>query len=163
MNSTYAIFFSLFTFSTEIGNGIKETSKVFHIFLNRIERLSSDWFQGVHIKKIPVIEGLLKINLFLNDTKNLYENNIENLPRGSFQYTRKTFGQLGGIFVNNNVFELTDVRLVNQFIPIKLADYQLLVDFFSQRINKSFFRFEGNEQLSNQRFFHNEWVGNFDE
>ena len=45
----------------------EETSKLFNLFINKMDGLSADQFQGVHMNAIPIVEGLLTLNNLLYD------------------------------------------------------------------------------------------------
>ena len=46
----------------------EETSKLFNLFINKLDGLSADQFQGVHMNDIPIIEDLLTLSILLYDT-----------------------------------------------------------------------------------------------
>ena len=41
----------------------EETSKLFNLFINKMDGLCSDQFQGVHMNDIPFVEDLLTLNI----------------------------------------------------------------------------------------------------
>ena len=41
----------------------EETSKIFNLFLNKMDGLSADQFQGVLLNDIPIVEDLLTLNI----------------------------------------------------------------------------------------------------
>ena len=45
----------------------EETSKIFNLFINKMDGLSTDQFQGVHMNKYPFVEDLLTLNILLYD------------------------------------------------------------------------------------------------
>ena len=45
----------------------EETSKLFILFTNKMEGLSPNQFQGVHLNDIPIVEDLLTLNILLYD------------------------------------------------------------------------------------------------
>ena len=45
----------------------EETSKVFNLFINKMDGLSADQFQGVHMNDIPIFEDLQTLNNLLYD------------------------------------------------------------------------------------------------
>ena len=45
----------------------EETSKLFNLFINKMDVLSADQFQGVHMNDIPSVEVLLTLNIVLYD------------------------------------------------------------------------------------------------
>ena len=46
----------------------EETPKIFNLFIYKMDGLSADQFQGVHMNDIPIVEDLLTINIVLYDT-----------------------------------------------------------------------------------------------
>ena len=45
----------------------EETSKLFNLFIIKMDGLSADQFQGVHMNDIPIFEDLLTLNILLYD------------------------------------------------------------------------------------------------
>ena len=45
----------------------KETSRIFNLFISKLDRLRPPQFQGVHMNDIPVVEDFLHMNNFLNE------------------------------------------------------------------------------------------------
>ena len=43
----------------------EETSKLFNLFINKMEGLSADQFQGVHMNDISIVEDLPTLNILL--------------------------------------------------------------------------------------------------
>ena len=62
-----------------------ETSKMFNLFINKMDGLSADQFQGVHLNDIPTVEDLLTFNILLYDIDIVDGNIIEELTRPSVQ------------------------------------------------------------------------------
>ena len=59
----------------------EETSKLFNFFINKMDGLSADQFQGVHMNDIPFIEDLLTLNIVLYMISILWMVTLsENLP-----------------------------------------------------------------------------------
>ena len=44
-----------------------ETSKIFNLFNNKLDELTADQFQGVHMNDIPIVEDQLNLNILLYD------------------------------------------------------------------------------------------------
>ena len=63
----------------------EEISKVFNLFLNNSEEGDVSKFQGVHLNDIPKVEGLLQLNIFLNDIDFVDGEPIGELCRRSIQ------------------------------------------------------------------------------
>ena len=45
----------------------EETSKLFNLFINKMDGLSPNQFQGVQMNDIPIVEDLLTLNIVLYD------------------------------------------------------------------------------------------------
>ena len=63
----------------------EETSKIFNLFINKMDGLSADLFRGVHMNNIPTVEDLLTLNILLYDIDFLDGNIIGELGRRSKQ------------------------------------------------------------------------------
>ena len=59
----------------------EETSKLVNLFINKMDGLSADHFQGVHLNDIPFVEDLLTLNIVLYDIDNVDGNIIGELAR----------------------------------------------------------------------------------
>ena len=59
----------------------EETSKLFDLFINKMDGLSSDQLQGVHMNDIPFVGDLLTLNIVLYDIDIVNGNNIGELAR----------------------------------------------------------------------------------
>ena len=68
----------------------EETSKSFNLFINKMDGLSADHFQGVHMNDIPIVEDLLTLNIVLYDIDIVDGNIIGELARRSLQEFEKT-------------------------------------------------------------------------
>ena len=62
-----------------------ETSKVFNLFINKMDGLSADQFRGVHMNDILFVEDLLTLNVVLYDIDIVDSNIIGELARRSLQ------------------------------------------------------------------------------
>ena len=67
-----------------------ETSKLFILFINKMNGLSADQFQGVHMNDIPIVEDLLTLNLVLYDIDIVDGSIIGELARRSVQKYKNT-------------------------------------------------------------------------
>ena len=87
----------------------EETSKIFNLFINNKDGLSTDQFQGVHMNDIPIVEDLLTLNILLYDIAIVDGNNIGELARRSVQKYEKTVRLLRYhicyVINNNAVFQ----------------------------------------------------------
>ena len=61
----------------------EETSKLFILFINKMDGLSPNQFQGVHMNDIPIVEDLLTLNILLYDIDIVDGNIIGELARRS--------------------------------------------------------------------------------
>ena len=57
------------------------TSKLFILFINKMDGLSPNQFQGVHMNDIPTVEGLLPLNILLYDIDIVGGNIVGELAR----------------------------------------------------------------------------------
>ena len=57
----------------------EETSKLFNLFINKMDARSPNHFQGVHMNDIPFVEDLLTLNILLYDIDIVDENIIVKL------------------------------------------------------------------------------------
>ena len=67
-----------------------ETSKLFNLFINKIEGLNPNHSQGVHMNDIPFVEDLLFLNLLLYDIDIVDDNIIGELARRSVRKYENT-------------------------------------------------------------------------
>ena len=79
----------------------EETSKFFNLFTNKMDGLSPNQFQGVHMNDIPTVEDLLTLNILLYDIDIVDGNIIGELPRRSFQKNNNTVRLLS---YNNHIY-----------------------------------------------------------
>ena len=63
----------------------EETSKLFNLFINKMDGLSADQFQGVHTNDIPTVEDVLTLNIVLYDINFVDGNIIGELATRSVQ------------------------------------------------------------------------------
>ena len=59
----------------------EETSKFFDFFINKMDGLSPNQFQGVHMNDIPIVEDLLTLNILLYDIDMVDGNIVGELAR----------------------------------------------------------------------------------
>ena len=67
-----------------------ETSKMFNLFINKMDGLSPNQFQGVHMNDIPTVEDLLTLNILLYDIDIVDENIVGELAGRSVQKYENT-------------------------------------------------------------------------
>ena len=63
----------------------EETSKLFNLVINKMDGLSADQFQGVHMNDIPIVEDVLILNILLYDIDIVDGNMVGELARRSVQ------------------------------------------------------------------------------
>ena len=68
----------------------EETSNLFNSFINKLDGLSPNQFQGVHMNDIPTVEYLLTLNVLLYDIDIVDGNIIGELARRSVQKHEKS-------------------------------------------------------------------------
>ena len=64
---------------------LEETSKLFSLFINKMDRLSADQFHGIHMNDVPMVEGLLNLNILLYDMNIVDGNIVKEIARRSLQ------------------------------------------------------------------------------
>ena len=89
----------------------KETSKLFNLFINEMDGLSTDQFQGVHMNDIPIVEDLLTLNIFPYDIDFVDANIIEELARRSVHKYENTVRLLR---YNNHICYVNNINAVFQ-------------------------------------------------
>ena len=67
----------------------EETSKLFNLFIKRMDALNPNQFQGVHMNDIPTVEDLLTLNIVPYDIDIVDGNIIGELERRSVQKYKK--------------------------------------------------------------------------
>ena len=68
----------------------EETSKLFNLFINEMDGLSPNQFQGVHMNDIPTVEDLLTLNILLYDIDIVDGNIVGEVARRSVQKDENT-------------------------------------------------------------------------
>ena len=68
----------------------EKTSELFILFINKIDGLSSNQIQGVHMNDIPTVVDLLTLNILLYDIDIVDENIVKELARRSVQQYENT-------------------------------------------------------------------------
>ena len=89
----------------------EETLKLFTLFINKIDGLSTNQFQGVHMNDIPIVEDLLTLNILLNDIDIVDGNIIGELATRSVQKYEKTVRLLR---YNNHICYVNNINAVFQ-------------------------------------------------
>ena len=95
----------------------EETSKIFNLFIKKMDGLSADQFQGVHMNDIPIVEDLLTLNILLYDIDFVDGNIVAELARRSVQKYENTVQLLRYnnhiCYVNNNNAVFQSIRCPN--------------------------------------------------
>ena len=89
----------------------EETSKLFNLFINKMDGLSADQFQGVHMNDFPFVEDLLTLNILLYDIDFVDGNIIEELARRSVKKYENTERLLR---YNNHICYVNNINAVIQ-------------------------------------------------
>ena len=89
----------------------EEFSKISILFINKMDGLSADQFQGVHLNDIPFVEDLLTLNIVLYDIDIVDGNTIGELARRSVQKYENTVRLLR---YNNHICYLNNINAVLQ-------------------------------------------------
>ena len=89
----------------------EETSKLFILFINKMDGLTPNQFQGVHMNINPIVEDLLTLNILLYDIDNVDGNIIGELARQSLQKYNKTVRLLR---YNNHTCYVSNIDTVFQ-------------------------------------------------
>ena len=67
-----------------------ETSKMFYVFIKKMDGLSPNHFQGVHMNDFPTVEDLLTLNILLYDIDILDGNTVGDFASRSVQKDENT-------------------------------------------------------------------------
>ena len=89
----------------------EETSKLFTLFIIKMNGLSPNQFQGVHMNDIPTVEDLLTLNILLYDMDIVDGNIVGQLARRSVQKYESTVQLLR---YNNHICYLNNINAVLQ-------------------------------------------------
>ena len=88
-----------------------QTSKLFNLFINKMDGLSLNQFQGVHMNDVPTVEDLLFLNILLYDIDIVDGNIVGELARRSVQKYEKTVRLLR---YNNHICYVSNINTVFQ-------------------------------------------------
>ena len=105
----------------------EQTSKIFNLFISKMDGLSADQFQAVHMNDIPFVEDLLTLNIVLYDIDIVDGNNIGELARRSVQKYENTVRLLR---YNNHICYVNNVNAVFQSFRCPNCD-----TFFNRSFN----------------------------
>ena len=105
----------------------EETSKLLNLFIKKLDGLSPNQFQGVHMNDIPTVRDLLTLNILLNDIDIVDGNIIGELARQSMQKYENTVKLLR---YNNHICHVSNINAVFQAFCCPNCD-----TFFSRSFN----------------------------
>ena len=105
----------------------EETSKLFNLFINKMDGLSPNQFQGVQMNDIPIVEDLLTLNILLYDIDIVDGNIVGELARGSLQKFENTERLLR---YNNYICYVNNLNAVFQSLRCPYCD-----TFFNRTFN----------------------------
>ena len=105
----------------------EETSKLFNLFINKMDGLSADQFQGVHMNDFPIVEDLLTLNILLYDIDIVDGNIVGELPRRSVQKYENTVRLLRS---NKHICYVNNINAVFQSFRCPNCD-----TFFNRTFN----------------------------
>ena len=105
----------------------EETSNFFNLFIIKIDGLSPNQFQGVHMNDFPTFEDLLFLNILLYDIDTVDGNIIRELARRSVQKYDNTLRLLR---YNNHIRYLNNINAVFQSFRCSNCD-----TFFNKTFN----------------------------
>ena len=89
----------------------EETSNLFNLFINKMDGLSPNQFQRVHMNDVPTVEDMLALNILLNDIDIVDGNIIGELARRCVQKYENTVRLLR---YNNHICYANNINSVFQ-------------------------------------------------
>ena len=89
----------------------EETSKLFNLFINKMDGLTHNQLQGVHMKDLTTVEDLLTFNFLLYDIHIVDGNIVGELARRSVQKYENTVRLLR---YNNHICYVNNINAVFQ-------------------------------------------------
>ena len=105
----------------------EETSKLFNLFIKKMDGLSADQFHWVHMNDIPIVEDLLNLNILLYDIDIVDGKIVGELARRSVQKYQYTVRLLR---CNNNICYVNNINAVFQSFRCPNCD-----TFFNRTFN----------------------------
>ena len=108
----------------------EETSNLFILFIKKMDGVSHDQFQGVHMNDIPTVEDLLTLNFLLYDTDIADGNIVGELARRSVQKYEKTVQLLR---YNNHICYVNNINAVFQSFCCPKCDTFFTITFNLER------------------------------
>ena len=119
----------------------EETSKLLSLFINKMDGLSADQFQGVQMNDIPIVEDLLTLNIVLYDIDIVDGNIIGDLARRSVQKYEISVRLLR---YNNHICYVRNINAVFQAFRCPNCD-----TFFNRTFNLERHLTTGSERVKN--------------
>ena len=108
----------------------EETSKLFNFFINKMDGLSPNQFQGVHMNDILTVEDMLTLNIFFFDIDFVDGNIIGELARRSVQKCDNTVQLLK---YNNRICYVNNINAVFQSFRCPNCDIFFNRTFYLER------------------------------
>ena len=108
----------------------EETSKLFNLFINKMDGLSPNQFQGVHMNNNPTVEDLLTLNIVQYDIDIVDGNIVGELARRSVQKYENTVRLLT---YNNHICYVNNINAVFQSFRCPHCDTFFHRTFNSER------------------------------
>ena len=105
----------------------EETWKLFNLFINKMDGLSPNQFQGVHMNDVPTVEDLLTLNILLYDIGIVDGNIVGELARRSVQKYENTVRLLR---YNNHICYVNNINAAFQSFRCPNCDI-----FFNKTFN----------------------------
>ena len=90
ITKTCASFVRLLSICMALNDWKKKLHKLFNLFINKMDGLSNNQFQGVHMNNNPIVEDLLTLNIVLYDIDIVDGNNVGELARRSVRKYENT-------------------------------------------------------------------------
>ena len=108
----------------------EKTSKLFNLFIKKMDGLIADQFEGVHMNDIPFVEGLLILKILLYDIDIVDGNIIGELARRNVQKHEHTVRLLR---YNNHICNVNNIKAVFQHFRCPNCDTFLNRTFILER------------------------------
>ena len=105
----------------------EEISNLFNLFINKMNGLSPDQFQGVRMNDIPIVEDLLTLNILLCQIEFVDGNIVGELAGRSVQKNKNTLRLLG---YNNHICYVNNINAAFQYFSCAKCEI-----FFNRTFN----------------------------
>ena len=105
----------------------EETSNLLNLFIDKMDGLTPNQFQGVHMKNLHPVEDLLTLNILLYDIDFVDGSMVGELARRSLQKYNNTVRLLR---YNNHIYYVGNIKAVSQAFRCPNCD-----TFFSRALN----------------------------